>query len=244
MIPIKPICAAAALAIAATGIGVSTPAQAGVVVKSSGPSASEFPVGRKLPDDSSITLRQGDRVTVLTSTGTRVITGPGTHRVGGRGTSKRSVFAILTRQRAGTRVRTGAVRGENGVSEAVNPNLWNLDVTQGGRMCLANPSLINLWRPDPSREATYIFGSSVSSFHVHVTFDEGVSQASLTGEELPLSQNQSYSISSADGSPATPVEFVVLAEVPETPEDMASTLAENGCSAQLDLLSDRLMARE
>ena len=72
----KTVLAGAAATIAALGFIGSTPAQAGVVVKSSGPSAATYPVGRKLSDSSTITLRAGDSVTVLTDSGTRVITGP------------------------------------------------------------------------------------------------------------------------------------------------------------------------
>ena len=243
MLKVKTLLAAASLGLAA--MAASSPAAAGVVVKSSGPSAATYPVGKKLDDASRITLKSGDSVTVLTSRGTRVIRGAGTHTVGARGASKRSAFAILTRQRAGTRVRTGAVRGgPTNAMVATNPNLWNLDVSQGGRMCLAGDGLINLWRPNADSEATYIFGSGVSDFHVHVTFDEGVTQASLTGEDLPLAQNSNFSISSPDGSPARAVEFVMLDSVPRTPEEMASTLAENGCTSQLDLLAERLMTDE
>ncbi len=229
--------AAAALA---AGLALAGPAQAGVVVKSSGPSAGEFPVGKKLDDSATITLRAGDSVTVLTSNGTRVITGAGPHKVGARGASKRSTFAVLTRQRSGARVRTGAVRGGVGAIAATNPSLWNVDVTKAGRVCIANTSLVNFWRPDTAGEATYMFGTDQSGFHVHVTFDEGVSQASLSGDELPLGNVKSYSLTGPDGT-ANTIEFVSLDGVPEDPESMAATLAENGCNTQLDLLADKLM---
>ena len=84
-------------------------AQAGVVVKASGPSVGQFPVGKKLDDSSTVSLKAGDSITVLTANGTKVITGPGQFTVGVRGESKRSTFAVLTRQASGARVRTGAV---------------------------------------------------------------------------------------------------------------------------------------
>ena len=80
MSSVKNILAGAALSFAALGFLGSTPAQAGVVVKSSGPSAETYPVGKKLDDAASVTLRTGDSITVLTGSGTRVISGPGTHR--------------------------------------------------------------------------------------------------------------------------------------------------------------------
>ncbi len=239
----KSLFAASALTIAALGVGVAA-AQAGVVVKSSGPSAGQYPVGKKLDDSASITLKAGDSVTVLTSAGTRVISGAGTHRVGAAGANKRSAFAVLTRQRSGNRVRTGAVRAGASTAVARNPNLWNLDVSQGGRMCLTDSNLVNLWRPQTEGQATYIFRSAPSDFHVHVTFDDGVSQASLSSDALPLTATSAYSVSGPDGTSAQLVEFVILDSAPEDPESMAAVLAENGCTAQLDLLAERLMASE
>ena len=234
----------AALAVAGAGLALAAPASAGVVVKSSGPSAGQYPVGKKIADSASITLKAGDSVTVLTGNGTRVIKGAGTHRVAERGTSKRSTFAVLTRQRSGARVRTGAVRAGTSAVAATNPNLWNLDVTQGGKMCVADSGALNLWRADTGAEATYMFGRTNSDFHVHVTFDEGVSQASLTDEDLPLSTGQAYTLTGPNGGAPNTVEFVVLDAVPEGPEEMAAALAANGCQSQLDLLADTMMIAE
>ena len=64
-----------------TGIGVlALPgiAAAAIVVASSGPSARNFPAGKKLDDAASITLQAGDSVTVLDAKGTRVLRGAGT----------------------------------------------------------------------------------------------------------------------------------------------------------------------
>lgn len=100
-----------AVALAGAALALPLAAMAGVVVKSTGPSASRYPVGTKLDDDASITLKDGDVVTVLTADGTRVIRGAGTFRVGDRPKVAADRFASLTRKRAATRVRTGAVRG-------------------------------------------------------------------------------------------------------------------------------------
>ena len=146
MSSVKNILAGAALSFAALGFLGSTPAQAGVVVKSSGPSAETYPVGKKLDDAASVTLRTGDSITVLTGSGTRVISGPGTHRVGARGASKRTAFAMLTRQQSGARVRTGAVRG-GATGSSTNSNLWNIDISRPGKVCLPAGDAITFWRP-------------------------------------------------------------------------------------------------
>ena len=70
------------IGLALAGAALAGAAQAGVVVSSSGPSKAQFPSGKKLDDNSSITLRDGHSVTVLTAGGTRVIKGAGAHLVG------------------------------------------------------------------------------------------------------------------------------------------------------------------
>lgn len=216
-------------------------AQAGVVVKASGPSAGQYPVGKKLDDSASVSLKAGDSITVLTANGTKVITGPGQFTVGVRGESKRSTFAVLTRQASGARVRTGAVRSGASAAAPMNPSLWNMDVTQPGKFCLANASQITFWRPVTAGERVYVIGSGKSDYLVQVKFADGAAQASLTGDKLPLATNGSYRLSNEGGGAPQPVEFVVLDTVPDTADGLASVLAEKGCNAQLTMLSDRLM---
>lgn len=218
-------------------------AQAGVVVKASGPSAAQYPVGKKLDDAATITLKAGDSVTVLTANGTKVITGAGLHTVGVRGESKRSTFAVLTRQASNARVRTGAVRSGASEAAATNPNLWNMDVTKPGKFCLANASPVTFWRPVTSGERVYVLGSGQSDYLVQVKFADGAAQAALTGEQLPLESNGTYRLSSEAGGAPRLVEFVVLDAVPDTADELGTLLAEKGCEAQLTMLSDRLMTR-
>lgn len=229
----------AALAVAA--IIATAGAKAGVVVKSTGPSAASYPVGRKLDDSSAVSLQAGDSITVLTANGTKVITGPGEFTVGVRGESKRSTFAVLTRQASGARVRTGAVR--SGVSAAApsNPSLWNMDVSKPGRFCIADRTRVNFWRPTTSGERTYVFGSGQSDFLIYLKFADGAAQSALTAEQLPLDANRIYRLSSDAGAPPQLVEFVFLETVPNTPDGLGALLAEKGCNAQLAMLSERLM---
>lgn len=216
-------------------------AQAGVVVKASGPSAGQYPVGKKLDDSASVSLKAGDSITVMTANGTKVITGPGSFTVGVRGESKRSTFAVLTRQASGARVRTGAVRSGGSSAAPVNPSLWNMDVSQPGRFCLADASRVTFWRPATAGEGVYVLGSGESDYLIQVKFADGTAQSSLTGQQLPLTSNRSYRLSSAAGAPPQPVEFILLDTVPASADGLASVLAEKGCNAQLAMLSDRLM---
>lgn len=237
----KRAAAAAAAGVWAGLIVFSGAAQAGVVVKATGPSAGQYPVGKKLDDTATVTLRAGDSITVLTANGTKVISGPGQFTVGVRGESKRSTFAVLTRQAANTRVRTGAVRSGASTAAPMNPSLWNMDVTKPGKFCLANAGAVTFWRPVTAGERVYVLGSGKSDYLVQVKFADGSAQASVSGEQIPLDANQSYRLSSEAGGAPRPVEFVLLDRVPDTADGLAEVLAEKGCDTQLTMLSERLM---
>ena len=137
------------LAVALTGLAVPAAAQAAIVVSSSGPSSAAYPVGTKLPDAGTITLRQGDTVTVLDAKGTRVLRGAGTFAVSSASQpNKASTFAVLTMQRSAQRVRTGAVRSGKDGTPPASPNLWFVDVAKSGTRCVVAGQPVRFWRLD------------------------------------------------------------------------------------------------
>lgn len=241
MFSVKTLTMVSALAITSVGIIGTEAAQAGVVVKSSGPSAKKYPVGKKLGDASAITLKAGDSLTVLTATGTRVLSGAGVHRVAGRTKAKRSAFAVLTRRQSGARVRTGAVRSAVSKAPASNSNIWNVDMSQLGRICLPDAQQVRLWRPATSTEQTYKFGAADAGVSFDVTFGAGASTASVGTGKLPLTGTADYVVSVSNGGAAKPVEFVVLENTPRDPEALAQAFVANGCDSQLELLASTMM---
>ncbi|MFZ1742969.1 MAG: hypothetical protein WAT93_08950, partial [Pontixanthobacter sp.] len=225
-------------AIAATLSGMAT---AGVVIKSSGPSASQYPVGSKVDDNGRITLKAGDSVTVMSNGGTREIQGAGTHSVAQRGISKRSTFAALTNQRANSRVRTGAARTAGGVASLVRDNIWDVDVTQSGAVCVLDLSAVRMWRPGREAASTYVIASSNSADHLHVSFPENVMVANWDAERMPLVEGAPYTITGPSNGEPVSVSFVKMADEPADPEQMAAALIEKGCTSQLELLATKLM---
>lgn len=232
---------AIATGLALVTAGMAATAQAGVVVKSSGPSAGQYPPGKKLDDAARITLEAGDSVTVLTGSGTRVISGAGTHQVGARGASKSSTFAVLTRQRSSQRVRTGAVRGDDApIATAQSPNLWYVDVSRSGTMCIAGAGAVRLWRPDAASAATYVVANAKSPDHVHVAFAEGEADRDWNGDQMPLTDGASYTIAPSEGGPTSEVTFAVLDDPAGDPEGLAEQLIGKGCMVQLELLTSAM----
>ncbi len=230
-----------AIALAGAALALPVAAAAGVVVKSTGPSATKYPIGSKLDDNARITLREGDVVTVLTAEGTRVIKGAGTFRVGDRPQVATDRFASLTRKRAATRVRTGAVR-TGMVEETSNPSLWYVDVTRPGTMCLYDLATVRLWRPASEGTLTYRIHAADGDTFAEVTFDDAVTVAALDPARLPIAEGQQYRIAAADGSSTADIGFVLLAEDYTAPDALAQALIAKGCTGQLEALAASLEA--
>ena len=230
-----------ALALAGAVLALPVTAMAGVVVKSTGPSSTKYPVGTKLDDSASISLKAGDVVTVLTAEGTRVIKGAGTFRVGDRPQVASDRFASLTRKRAATRVRTGAVRAPDDET-VTNPSLWYVDVTQSGTVCLYDLATVRLWRPGTAGTATYRISAHGNEAQAEVTFDDTVTVAALDPARLPVTEDGHYMITAPDGSASAHINFVLLGEDFEQPDALAEALIAKGCKVQLETLATSLEA--
>src|SRR3954454_11125728 len=110
-----------------------------VVVKSLGPSSKAYPPGKTLPESAKITLQGGDVVTVLGPAAAQTLRGPGNFAAG------QMTLASAESKRG----RFGALRASE---VAKNPSIWDIDVTQSGRVCVTNASKIQLWRPESEAE--------------------------------------------------------------------------------------------
>src|SRR3990170_7113970 len=228
---------AAAAVTAAACILIPAAASAGVVVSASGPSASSYPVGKKIGDSERIVLRAGDSLTVLDGNGTRVLRGAGTYTLSQQaGPSQRSTFAVLTERRSAARMRTGAVRtGETG--PALPTSLWYIDIDRPGRTCLAETERVRLWRASPQGDAAYTVRAAGGSAGQTVEFSDGGVLAPWDAVALPVAAGSEYRVSGPNGAIEGALSFVVLASVAEEPEALAAQLIENGCTRQLELLS-------
>jgi hypothetical protein len=238
----KRIVAGSALAASAI-MFTPKPAEAGVVVSSSGPSAGQYPVGRQIASSATITLRDGDTVTILENGGTRVFRGAGPHSLGSASAaSSNRAFASLTTQRAAARARTGAVRS-TGSTEVSNPSLWYVDVTKPGTVCLPAGSNVRLWRADTQAASTYAIAAEGSDAATSVTFPAGEMLAGWGAGSAPA-PGTAYRIGHGINTGPVEVRFVFLDQVPEAPEDLAAALIANGCMVQIEQISAAMMTTE
>ncbi len=226
------------------GVGGVAIAQ-NMVVRSTGPSASSYPAGKKMANDAKISLKAQDQVTILTKSGTRVLKGPGTFSLaqgGGSASSASGRLSSFISNRGSSRARTGAVRAAGAVTVEApsNPNLWFLDVTKGGKFCVANPDRLVVWRPDYTGSATASIVEPDSGNVTEIAWRKGNPLKAWPKDSLPVVDGASYRLLGSNVPQSVEVNFVVLDSEPADLDAAASMLIENGCTGQLDLLVETL----
>ena len=217
------------LALAALLVTGAASAAANVlVVRSSGPSAKNYPPGRSLPDNARIVLQASDTLVVLDRGGTRTFRGPGT-------------FSPGTAARAGTRsaassgdrrARIGAVRTAGLVPRG--PTIWHVDISQSGTICLASTTDVMLWRPD-STEAATVTITAPGGESQSLQWPAG--QATIAWPAaLGIANGGEYRFRQPGVAVPTRITFKTLASEPTDLTEVAAALIENQCQEQLDLL--------
>jgi hypothetical protein len=208
---------------AAIGLALaSTAALANVVVvKSLGPSAKAYPPGKTLPASATIKLQGGDIVTVLGPGSAKTFRGPGTF----------DTTQISLDSAAGQRGRFGARRT---AKVPHSPSIWDIDVTQSGRVCLLEARKPNLWRPD-SEIAEEVEISAADGNVQKLAWASGKALAGWPGA-LPIKNEGKYQIASSERPDKSSLEIVTLKSAPADPVATAQLLIANGCQNQLDML--------
>lgn len=214
-----------ALIALAAGLVASASAVAAkvVVVRSIGPSAKAYPPGKALPDSSSIKLGNGDSVTLLGSSASRTLRGPGTFIAS---TAGRSSLAMA----AGRRSRFGAMRSSE-VSGA--PGLWDLDVTQSGKMCVAEPAKLKMWRPDADSAATLSIRNGANTHSIE--FAKGHATVPWPAQ-LPVASGGEFELVLSGSGDIGKVSLVAVNAAPTDLVAAAELLIAKGCQNQLELL--------
>jgi hypothetical protein len=208
-----------------TALAISTASIATVlVVRAQGPSAKVYPPGKALPETAKIELQPGDSVMLLNTNGAKMLRGPGTFAVASSG---EGLAAAANRRARFSSMRSAGV--------PVNPSPWNLDITQSGKLCVANPAKLTLWRPtkDDEMKLTIKGGGSEE------TIDWPAGKDTVAWPTaLPVTSGLEYELSQPDGGDMARVTFVTLASPPNDNISTAQSLIANGCNNQLDVLVD------
>lgn len=224
------------LSAAALAMTTASAALAGsIVIRSSGPSAKAYPVGRSLSDGSRVALKAGDTLVLLDAKGTRTLSGAGSFAVGGsaQGAATSSAFAALIGNSGTRQVRTGAVRGTGTTSPRV-ASLWYVDTSKSGTVCLKDMTRATLWRADMTKPVTMTLSHMGKS--VPLSFSAGQAVKTWPVADMPLMAGGEYRISAEGGASATVIRIASFPTASTAPEDVAGALIGQGCTAQLDAL--------
>lgn len=219
------------IVIAAAVIGGAALADT-LVVRATGPSASSYPPGKKLPDNAKIMLKPRDVITLLDDRGTRTLTGPGIFPATTTTTSSKatSVIAVLTSERRDSRVRIGAVRAIEGVTDA-RPNIWMVDVAKPGPVCVTDPKTVTLWRVDAAKAAQGSISEVGGKASAQISWKAGEeSQPWPAG--LTVSSGGRYRVANGN-APAIEIRTFVVEPATDVTA-MADSLMKSGCAAQFD----------
>ncbi|MDP3674332.1 MAG: hypothetical protein Q8R44_04450 [Novosphingobium sp.] len=238
------LCAAATVAVL---IATTTTAAAqAIVVRATGPSATKFPKGMKLGAGTSISLQQGDVVTVLDRVGTRIVKGKATYVIDSQVLRDRGLVPLLTRSLSNPRtIRAGAVRGGApvGIAKMAPRSVWLADIDKGGKVCVPQGSGLYLWRGENGAQRLSWLSEAEGGAMVRLQFPPQTSGISWPSGSLPLVAGRSYRID-GDGAADATVEFEVVSlapdAIPDNAADLGSLLLANGCTVQFDLLADSL----
>ena len=210
-----------------------------LVVRSSGPSAKAFPAGKALPDNQTVRLKPNDMLVLLDSRGTRTLRGPGAFSTSASAAASGSALSAVTGQSNTRRARIQAVRG--GPTGATSGrNVWQADVGRSGKVCVASPADLGLYRANAAREGHVTLTDQASGKQAAVHFNAGQHIANWPAE-LPAANGKTVRVTVAGGPPQT-LEIRMLSPVPAGLEGMAQSFIRNDCQAQLDVLIDTFTA--
>jgi hypothetical protein len=192
-----------------------------VVVKSLGPSAKAYPPGKTLSETAKISLQGGDVLTVIGPASAKTLRGPGNF----------DARQVTLASAAGQRGRFGALRASE---VAHNPSIWDIDVSAGGKVCVANPAKLQVWRADSEAPITVQIRSADGKSET-LSWAAGKALAPWPAA-LPIKSGAEYSVEWPDGGDTNKLDVITIASQPADLVGAAQVLLENGCQKQLDLL--------
>lgn len=222
-------------AVPAVLLGATSVMAETLIVRSNGPSAKSFPPGKALPSNAKVALKEGDTLTILDSRGTSVLRGPGNFTMTTT-TATGSSLGQFLRNTGGRQARTGATRSLGGAGKILSPNIWFVDVSKAGNICLADTTAATLWRPDSTSAGTLTLTRESDGKSTTLPFGAGQSARGWPTTAVPLVNNTSYRIAGAGLPTPVTVKVVTVGASEVQLDSVAAKLIQNNCSAQTNLL--------
>lgn len=214
------------LLIAVAMVAFAAPAMAAkqIVVRSSGPSAKSYPIGKALDEGAQLSLRAGDTLTVLGPAKARVLKGPGSFKLA----------AVADTSPYSRRSRFSARRGP-----PLPRGPWAIDVAQSGAVCVAAKQPLSLWRSSGDAESTVTITGKAGK---PLTLSWAAGEQELRWpEQMPLDDGLAYRVKLAGQTAASEWTIRSLGAMQMDRSATAEGFLGRGCGAQLDALVERAL---
>lgn len=197
--------------------------------------------GMSVESTSALTLKEGERVTLIAPDGKTValrgpFSGPPATRAGAAA-NPRQALAALVSTRNSRASSIGAVRAGAGAVKLSDP--WLIDISRPGPRCLREGMAPIWWRPDATASQPFVVFPIDRSWRADFIWSPGQSQ--LQAPRLQKLEGQTMFIVRSDGQELA----VGLNIIPKDIEDdliVASWMLEKGCIPQADALLARLQS--
>lgn len=206
-----------------------------LIVRSTGPSAKSYPLGRALTENARITLKAGDTVVLFGSAGTLTLRGPGTFAA--TVLFRPGPLTVTADRRAVTAVvRGGPVPHPADADMRRAFTVWQIDVTQSGSFCLLRSTDVMLWRPDAKAPTTVTISAAGRAPQ---TAEWPAGRNSISWAPVsPFVNGGAYTLRQAGGDMPSQIRVYIVKLASNDPQAVATILIKHGCGRQLDALVD------
>lgn len=172
---------ALAMVLALTGVASAASAATLVVIEARG---GGIKLGQKLDSGNVLTLKEGDRVTVIGPDGAAItMRGPFNGRPpvknGGSAVQPRAALAALIGTRSARTNSVGVIRSGTDAAPLLDP--WLVDVSRSGERCVKAGSMPIWWRPDATRAQSFTVMPIDRSWRADMEWQVGQQQVGSGG---------------------------------------------------------------
>jgi hypothetical protein len=112
--------------------------------------------------------------------------------------------------------------------------VWDVDVTQSGKVCVTSARNIQLWRPDSDSSSTVQIRSADGKAQ-DLSWAAGKALTAWPAS-LPMNTGATYDVEWPASGDKSKLEMVVVQNPPADMMGAAQVLIQNGCQNQLELL--------
>jgi hypothetical protein len=190
--------------------------------------------GTVLDSAKSLTLKQGQHVTLISETGSTLkLDGPYDRppaAVGGSGVDLSKTLGVLVSQR---QARSGEFGVTRGTVLADLPDPWVLDATHSGNVCVMEKGTPIFWRPDSKAAVPLVVAPTDHSWNAKAQWPVGQDRLAVT-TDVPMRAGETYVVTFNGVESA-----VTLVQVPATltnVEMRAGWMANRRCEQQAQAL--------